>query len=173
MHFLRRIAQGINALNEYSGRVLAWLVLILTLLVVYDVGMRYLFRAGSVALQELEWHIFSLIFLLGAAYTYRHDAHVRLEILHDRLGERGRLWAQVLGDALFLLPFCVLIIYSSIPFVLSSYQMQEISPDPGGLGHRYLIKAMIPLGFALLALQGIANLIENIGRLRTAKGRSG
>lgn len=141
----------------------AWLVLAMMLLISYDVSMRYIFHSGSVALQELEWHLFALIFLMGAAYTFKHDEHVRVDVLYESrwMNDRRRAWVNLLGSAFFLLPFCVLIISSAFPFVQNAYVIGETSPDPGGLTHRYLIKAAIPAGFFLLMLQGIATMIRS------------
>jgi len=156
--FLHRIAAAIQSFSEWSGRLISWLVLALVVIISYDVAMRYLFQDGSVALQELEWHLFALIFLLAAAYTLKHDAHVRVDVFyHSRLmTDRRRAWVDLLGGLFFLLPFCLLLINGSIPFVSSSFAMLEGSPDPGGLPFRFLLKAAIPLGFLLLLLQGVA-----------------
>ena len=161
--FFIKTARYIDCFSEWSGRLIAWLVLILVLLISYDVTMRYAFQSGSTALQELEWHIFALIFLLGAAYTLKHDGHVRVDVLYQArwMSDKGRAWINILGVIFFLLPFCALIIYSSWPFVMNAYEIGEGSPDPGGLPHRYLLKAAIPLGFALVALQGVAMIIHN------------
>lgn len=158
-----RLADFIEALSEWSGRVTSWLVLGMMLLISYDVTMRYVFHSGSVALQELEWHLFAIVFLVGAAYTLKHDDHVRVDVLYQGrwMNDRRRAWVNLLGGLLFLLPFCLLVIIGSIPFVHNAYQIGETSPDPGGLGHRYLIKAAIPLGFMLLMLQGLAAIIRN------------
>ena len=153
------IADVLDHLSELVGKTVAWLVLLLVGIIVYDVSMRYLFLWGSVALQELEWHLFALIFLLAAAYTLKHDEHVRVDIFYSsrRLTDYHRAWIDFLGTLLFLTPFCVLIIYSSTPFVVNAFQFGEGSPDPGGLPYRFLLKLTIPVGFALLLLQGIAN----------------
>jgi|TARA_X000000368_G_scaffold183791_1_gene145160 TRAP-type mannitol/chloroaromatic compound transport system permease small subunit len=126
--------------------------------------MRYLFNSGSVAIQELEWHLFSIIFLFGSAYTLKHNEHVRLDILYNSklINERMRLWFDVLGTLIFLLPFCVLIIISAWPFVMQAYIHAEISPDPGGLPGRWLIKAAIPIGFFMLLIQGISELLKKV-----------
>ncbi len=160
---LNGLAGAIEALSEWSGRLIAWLVLAMTLIIVYDVGMRYLFQSGSILLQELQWHLFALIFLLGAAYTLKHDGHVRVDLFYRSryLSERARALVDLLGSALLLIPFCALIISGSIPFVESAYRFGESSPDPGGLPHRFLLKAAIPLGFALLMLQGVALMIRS------------
>lgn len=152
------VAALIEKISEGIGRLSAWLVVLMVLLVCYDVAMRYLFQAGSIALQELEWHLFALIFLLGGAYTLKHDEHVRVDILYQArwMNARRRALVDIFGCLFMLLPFCVLMIYSSLPFVLQSYGWGETSPDPGGLPYRWLLKAMIPFGFALLMLQGMA-----------------
>lgn len=144
--------------------MVAWLVLAMTLLIGYDVTMRYVFHSGSVALQELEWHLFAVVFLIGAAYTLKHDEHVRVDVIYHgrRMNDQRRAWVNLLGTALFLLPFCILVISSALPFVENSYQIGETSPDPGGLTHRYLLKAAIPVGFSLLMLQGIATIIRSL-----------
>lgn len=139
-----------------------WCVPLMVGVIVYDVGMRYLFQIGSVALQELEWHLFAILFLLGAAYTFKHDGHVRVDILYrsKNLSDRQRAFIDFFGGLLFLIPFCLLIIISSWPFVENSFSMLEGSPDPGGLPYRFILKACIPLGFALILLQGIANTLQ-------------
>ncbi len=144
-----RVAGVIECFSEWSGRI------------------TYLFQEGSVALQELEWHLFALIFLLGAAYTLKHDEHVRVDLIyHARwMSERRRAWIDLLGTLFFLLPFSVLIIYSAWPFVENAYTLNEHSPDPGGLPYRYLIKMMIPLCFVLLAIQGIAIIIRSAQKI--------
>ena len=146
----------------------AWLVLILVLLISYDVAMRYLFHSGSVALQELEWHIFAIIFLFGGAYTLKYDGHVRVDILYRSrfLSNRHRAWVDLIGTLVFLIPFCLLVISGSLPFVGNSFSMSEGSPDPGGLPYRYLLKAAIPVAFGLLLLQGVSLLITSINVIR-------
>jgi TRAP-type mannitol/chloroaromatic compound transport system permease small subunit len=161
---LDSFARAADAVAEWTGRLTAWLVLLLVLVIVWDVTMRYLFQSGSIMLQELEWHLFALIFLLGAAYTLRHDGHVRVDVLlrNARVGPRGRALVDLLGTLLFLVPFCLLVIIGSVPFVEASYSFGERSPDPGGLPYRFLLKAAIPLGFSLLLLQGLAMIARNL-----------
>lgn len=161
---LDRLARAMEAIAERTGRATAWLVLVLVLVIVWDVAMRYLFQSGSIMLQELEWHLFSLIFLLGAAYTLRHDGHVRVDVFlrNPRVGPRGRALVDLLGTLFFLLPFCLLVIVGSAPFVEASYSFGERSPDPGGLPYRFLLKAAIPLGFGLIVLQGLAQIARSL-----------
>ncbi|MDH5631442.1 MAG: TRAP transporter small permease subunit [Gammaproteobacteria bacterium] len=155
----------LGKINDAVGRVMAWLVLVLTVIVFYDVCMRFLFRAGSPALQELEWHLFALIFLLGAAATYKVQGHVRVEVLYQNLSPRTQTIINTLGDMFILLPVCVVIIKTSIPFVEAAWSYDESSPDPGGLSYRWLIKAAIPAGFFLLAFQAIVNIVSNLSML--------
>ncbi len=164
MRCLIKIVAGIDCFSEWTGRATAWLILSLVLLVSYDVAMRYLFQNGSIALQELEWHLFALIFLIGGAYTLKHDDHVRVDLLYSnrRFSDKHRAWVNLLGGLFLLIPFCILIIYTSWPFVMNSWAMSEVSSDPGGLAYRFLIKAAIPLGFVLLLIQGVAEIARNI-----------
>ncbi len=164
----RTIAGGIDRLNEAVGKAMGWLLLVMVVVVVYDVAMRFFFRQGSVALQELEWHLFALVFLLAAAYTLKHDDHVRVDIFYrgKTLTNRHRALIDLLGTLGMLLPFCLLVIYTSYPFVANAYVFAEGSPDPGGLPYRFLLKATIPLGFALLLLQGLVMVVRAIAVLR-------
>ncbi|MEZ5672861.1 MAG: TRAP transporter small permease subunit [Thiotrichaceae bacterium] len=169
---IKILIRSIDALNEWVGRSVSWLVLAIVLLVCYDITMRYLLSAGilsgfshnSGALQELQWHFFALIFLLGGAYTLKHDEHVRVDIVYQSswMNSRQRALVNFIGSSLFLIPFCLIIIYSSYPFVYDSYLHHETSPDAGGLTHRYLLKLAIPLGFSLLLLQGISQSLTNL-----------
>ncbi|RMH21717.1 MAG: TRAP transporter small permease subunit [Gammaproteobacteria bacterium] len=166
---MRHLIQGLAGLNEWVGRLMSLLLIFMVCLIGYDVAMRYLFQAGSVALQELEWHLFSLIFLLGAAYTFKHDAHVRVDVLYQsHFSKRTRQWINLGGHLLFLLPFCFLIIHSSLPFVYNAWQFHEASPDPGGLPYRFLLKATIPAGFTLLALHALADSLKIILKLKNS-----
>ncbi|HDY86225.1 MAG TPA: TRAP transporter small permease subunit, partial [Methylophaga sp.] len=130
----------------------------------YDVAMRYLFQQGSVALQELEWHLFALIFLLGSAYTLKHDEHVRVDIIYNSrvMSDKKRALVNIFGCLFMLLPFCILILSSSWPFVENAFYYHEGSPDPGGLPYRFLLKGSLLLGFGLLILQALADLARNI-----------
>ena len=159
-----KVCRWIEWFSEISGKWLSWLVPALVLLVSYDVIMRYFFQSGSIAIQELEWHLFSLIFLLGAAYTLKHDDHVRLDLVYRSrfMSDYRRAWINLVCSLLFLIPFCILIIKSSWPFVSQAYQFAEGSPDPGGLPYRWVLKAAIPLGFFLLIIQGIGESLRNL-----------
>ena len=161
---IEKVSGKIEWFSEISGRGLSWLVPALVLLVSYDVIMRYFFQSGSIAIQEMEWHLFSLIFLLGAAYTLKHDDHVRLDLVYRSrfMSDYRRAWINLVCSLLFLVPFCILIIKSSWPFVFQAYQFAEGSPDPGGLPYRWVLKAAIPLGFFLLIIQGIGESLKSL-----------
>lgn len=156
MNVLRTLSHWIDTLNEWVGRVVAWITLGLVLVVFADVIMRYLFRTSFVFVQELEWHLFAFIFLIGAGYTLRHDGHVRVDIIYQHLGPKAQAWVNVVGVLVFLIPGCLLVIITSWKFVLSAWSVLEGSPDPGGIPLRFLVKGCIPVGFSLLLLQGLS-----------------
>jgi len=157
----------IESITEWMGRAASWLVLVMVLLICYDVAMRYLFQQGSVALQELEWHLFALIFLLGSAYTLKHDEHVRVDILYQSrfVSDRQRALINIFGTLFLLFPFCMLILFTSWPFVENAFFYNEGSPDPGGLPYRFILKGSLLIAFSLLILQGLAGLLKNILKL--------
>ena len=164
LNLLRQLSDKLSQLSELTGKLVSWLVLAMVLLVSYDVTMRYFFLSGSIALQEMEWHLFSLIFLIGAAYTLKHDDHVRLDLIYKSkyMNDERRAWINLSGSFLLLIPFSILIITSAWRFVYQSYIHLEGSPDPGGLPYRWILKASIPLGFILLLLQGVSDIANNL-----------
>lgn len=162
MRMLQGIERNIGRLSGAAGRLAGWLCLAMILVVFYDVVMRYAFSAGSVAMQELEWHLFASMFLLGAAYTMREDGNVRVDIFYAKMTARKAALVNIAGTILFVFPMCLLIIYSSYDFVGYSYRIGEVSPDPGGLSYRFLIKAVLPVAFALVFLQGIGVILSNL-----------
>ena len=157
----------VDAIVEWVGRTASWLILSMVLLICYDVAMRYLFQQGSGALQELEWHLFALIFLLGSAYTLKHDQHVRVDIIYQSrfVSDKQRALINIFGTLFLLLPFCILVLITSWPFVENAFYYHEGSPDPGGLPHRFLLKGSLLLAFGLLILQGLAEILRNIIKL--------
>jgi len=172
MNLLKKIAQAIDRLNTWVGRGVAWVSLGLVLVIFVDVVMRYLFRKSFVFTQELEWHLFAFIFLIGAGYTLLNDGHVRVDIFYQRMSFKNRAWVNLIGVILFLFPGCIMIISTSLKFVLTSWSIMEGSPDPGGIPFRFIIKGTIPVGFTLLLLQGaslgIHSLLQIVG-LETEK----
>ncbi len=156
------IINYIDSVNEFIGKAISWFSFLLVILVTTDVVMRYGFNISFVALEEMQWHLYALIFLLGAGYTLRHNGHVRVDVIYQRLPKRVKAFINVIGTLLFLFPGCFLVIKTSLPFVYSSWIVNEGSADPGGLPARYLLKAAIPVAFVLLGIQGISMLLKNL-----------
>jgi TRAP-type mannitol/chloroaromatic compound transport system permease small subunit len=156
VNMLKGFCGVIDRSNEAVGRMVSWVSLLLVLVVFVDVVMRYLFKTSFVFTQELEWHLFAFIFLIGAGYTLLHDGHVRVDIIYQRLGTRGRAWVNLIGVIFFLIPGCYLVISTSWNFVGNSFSMLEGSPDPGGIPYRFIVKGTMTVGYALLLLQGIS-----------------
>lgn len=165
-----RIAHLIDRLNERIGRLVYWLTLFMVLVGSFNALVRYVDRFTGLGLSsntyiELQWYMYSLVFLLAAAYTLRHNAHVRVDVLFMQVGPRGRAWINLVGTLIFLLPFCVFVMWTSWPTVSNSWAVLEMSPDPGGLP-RYPIKTAIPIAFFLLFLQGISMAVKQVALLK-------
>ena len=172
-----RIAAGIDGFTDRIGRLAAWLVVIMTLIAALNAIGRYVGRflglnLSSNAYIELQWYLFSAVFLLGAGYTLKEGAHVRVDVLYGRFRERNRRWIDALGTALLLLPFSVFMLFVAWPPVRNSWRIRETSPDPGGLP-RYPIKAVLLIGFVLLIVQGVSELIKHAHALRASRTRNG
>ncbi len=165
------IAHRIDRFSERTGQVLYWLTLLMIVVGAYNAIVRYAGRFTGVNLSsntfiELQWYAFSFVFLLGAAYTLKHNAHVRVDVLYGQLSAKGQAWINVLGTVLFLFPFCLLMLWLSARMVTTgAWTFDEMSPDPGGLP-RFPVKVAIPIGFLLLLVQGIALLIKQVAILR-------
>jgi TRAP-type mannitol/chloroaromatic compound transport system permease small subunit len=149
-----------NSLYSLS-RLVSTSLLVLVGLILFDVINRYLFSNGSIALQELEWHIFDFIMLFSLYYTLKVDGHVRVDIIYNSLSSRLKKYLDIATYLLFIIPFSLLVIIKSYGFVEMSYLQNEISSDPGGLQYRFIVKSFIILGFSLLVVQSILN-IKNI-----------
>ena len=156
MNLLRAYVGLANRLNERIGVAVSWLTTVLVAVVCYDVFTRYLLKSSLVAVQELQWHLFAVIFLTGAAYTLKHGKHVRVDVFYNRFSEKTRAWVDFAGSLVFLIPFCLVAIWCSHTFVINAFMIGEGSPDPGGLPARFILKAIIPIGFFLLTIQGLA-----------------
>lgn len=162
MRFLKTIANWIDWLNLQVGKGVSWVTFLVVLVVFTDVVMRYAFNISFVFTQELEWHLFAFIFLMGAGYTLLKDGHVRVDIIYQRFGPKGQAWINLIGTLLFLFPGCFMVIATSLNFVYQSYAIFEGSPDPGGIPYRFILKACIPAGFVLLLLQGVSIFINSL-----------
>lgn len=165
MHSLLRISRAIDALNARIGRALYWLVLLMVLVSAGNAVFRYLFNLASNALLELQWYLFSAVFLLCAGYTLLEDEHIRIDVISSRLAPRTRAWIDVFGTLLFLLPVSMLILWLSWPVFVNAWTSDEISSNAGGL-IRWPARLLVPLGFFLLGLQGMSELVKRIAFLR-------
>jgi len=165
MRGLLRFARGVDRVNEGIGRSVKWLVLAATLIAAGNALLRYGFDLGSNAWLEAQWYLFALIVLLGAGYTLKHDGHVRVDLFYARGSPRTRAWIDLAGTLLFLLPLAGLLVWLSWGFFVESWRIGETSPDAGGLA-RWPLKLFLPLGFALLFLQGVAECIRRVAQLR-------
>lgn len=156
----------IDRLTEIVGEWTSWLSLVIVVLMATNVILRYLFSTGSVWAQELEWHLLVPLILFGMSYAQRYGEHVRVDIFYARYSERTKTLVDLLS-ALLAVALSVIVIWLSLHYVEQAYVIDEGSPDPGGIPHRYLIKGLIPVGFALLMLQSIANAIGCVEKLRS------
>ncbi|MGA0594725.1 TRAP transporter small permease subunit [Enterovirga sp. CN4-39] len=154
-HRLERWARGLDTIVEASGRIASWTGLALVLVMAANVIIRYVFRTGSVAMQELEWHLMAPLSLLCIAYAIKHEGHVQVDILYGRLPRRVQE-AIGLFSAIMAVALCIILVRLSWPYVMQSYRIGEGSPDPGGLPHRWILKALIPAAFVLLGIQSLA-----------------
>lgn len=159
----------IERLFNRFGDCLGWLSSVLFILllanVVYDVIMRYVFNDVSIAFQEMEWHLFSAVFLLGIPYALKAGGHVRVDLFYERLSHRAQAMIDLLGTLIFLLPFCLLVAWFGIDFAKESYALGETSGDPGGLPYRWVIKALIPLSFLFMAVSGIGLVLHSLNKI--------
>ena len=167
MAIIPNITYYLDNISKYSGVLAAFLVVVLSFLVAYDAGMRYLFSSGSIALQEVEWHLFDVIFLLGLTYALKHDKHVRVDIFFERYSKESRAIVQILSMLLLVMPFSLLFLSDSIDMLTQSYLQNEISSDPGGLTHRYIIKGVLVLSFILLIIQALSEVFKALQRLES------
>ncbi|MDD3993015.1 MAG: TRAP transporter small permease subunit [Desulfobacteraceae bacterium] len=163
---MKSFVRIMDQVSTYTGYAVSWMTLLMVLLTMYDVLMRYVFKAGSIWIQELEWHLFAANFMLAASWTLLRNGHVRVDLFYARFSPRTKAWVDLIGAIFFLFPFCTLIVYASIPFVSDSWAILEGSSDPGGLPARYILKSVIPLTFILLALQGLSETIKNVAAIR-------
>lgn len=147
------------------GEATSWVALVIVALMATNVLLRYLFRTGSVWSQELEWHLLVPLILFGMSYALRHGEHVRVDILYAKFPDRAKVVVDLVS-ALLAIAISVIVIWLSINYVQQSYVISEQSQDPGGLPYRFLLKALIPVGFALLLLQSIASALGSIEKLR-------
>ena len=164
---LRELARKIDAVQEPFGRAVSWLTTLMVAVVFTDVVMRYTLNRTYVFTQELEWYLFGIVYLLAAGYTMLHDEHVRVDIVYSKLSPKRRAWFDFVLLLVFFFPSCLMVVYTSWPFVRNSWSVWESSPDPGGIPARWALKSVIIIGFVILMIQGLSELIK---RFYVARG---
>ncbi len=161
-----RLSSAIDRLVGLIGEAFSWLWLVLLAVIIGNVILRYVFSQGMIELEELQWYLYAAAWLVGLSYTFIYDGHVRVDVVHDRLSLRGRMWLEFLGLTLLFLPFVVFVVYYAIPFVELSWRTGETSTSANGLPARWLIKGCLLFSFGLLFLVGLARLLRVLATLR-------
>lgn len=159
---LVKLERGFDKFADYIGTITSFAMVLMILNVTYDVIARYFFKTGSIAMQEMEWHLFSVIILLGMAYTLKEDGHVRVDLIYDRCTPKRKALINMIGVIAFILPIALLVGISSIDNAVEAFTSHEGSGDPGGLSNRWIVKALIPLSFLLLIITSIGFFIKNL-----------
>ncbi|MCK5516711.1 MAG: TRAP transporter small permease subunit [Desulfobulbaceae bacterium] len=166
---LIKLESFFDLLIGYVSKITSLLLLLMIFNVFYDVVMRYFFHNSSVGMQEMEWHLFSMVILYGVGVALKDDGHVRVDFLYEKYSVKAKAMVNISGTLLFLLPLALLVAFGSIEFVFDAYSVGEISEDPGGLTHRWIIKSMIPAAMVFLIFSAIGFVIKNINLYRGAK----
>ena len=164
MTLLIKLSQLIDWLNERVGKAAFWLVLVMTIICAANASYRFVFNDSSNGMLEIQWYLFAAVFLLCSPYTLQKNEHVRIDVLSGKLSSRGLAVIDIIGTLFFLLPMVITVLWLSLPLVAESYKIQEMSSNAGGL-IRWPVKILLPIGFTLLALQGISELIKRIAFL--------
>lgn len=156
----------IDRIIEFFGEVANWLWTVLMLVIVYQVVLRYAFAKGSIMLEEMQWHLYAVGFLLGLAVTEIRERHVRIDVLAELLPQRVRLWIEFVGLTCLLLTFVAVMLYYAVPFVIASFELHEQSAAPDGLPYRWVLKSFIITGFVLLGLAAVSRVSRVLAALR-------
>lgn len=164
--FSRRVDGLLRRLDGWLG----WIWLALLAVIVLNVVLRYAFGEGRIEFEEIQWHLYAIGMILGLATCYADDAHIRVDVFHEHLRPRLRAWIEFYGIVFLLLPFVVLVIAFGVPFVTESWSVGEVSQAPGGLPMRWAIKAVLPVGFALLLLAALARISRVFAYLFRVEG---
>lgn len=152
----------INRFSDFLGTVSAILFILMLVNVFIDVVMRYVFNDVSIGMQEMEWHLFAAMFMLGVPYTLKTGGHVRVDLIYEGRSDRTKAIIDIMGGFILLLPFCLLVGYYGIGFAQEAYELGETSGDPGGLPYRWIIKAVIPFAFFATAIAGLGLILKSI-----------
>lgn len=164
MQALLKLSKAVDWLNAQVGKYVIWLILASTVISALNAVVRKVFDVSSNAFLEIQWYLFAASFLLASAYTLLNGEHVKIDVLYGHLSKRRQIWIDVLGFTFFLLPFCSAVLWFSVPFFLKGFHSNEMSSNAGGL-IRWPVYMMLPLGFGLLWLQGMSELIKRIAFL--------
>jgi TRAP-type mannitol/chloroaromatic compound transport system permease small subunit len=164
LRLLLGVSRSIDRLNAQFGTVANWLVLLSCLISASNAASRYLFSESSNGWLEIQWYMFAGMVLLGGPFTLKMNEHVRVDLVYGMVSERTRIWIDIIGGFLFLLPICVILVYFTWPWFVEAWRLNEGSSNAGGL-IRWPVKLMLPVGFALMALQGISEIIKRIAAL--------
>ncbi len=163
---LKKLEIMFDNFSKVIGAITAFVLVLMIFNVFYDVIMRYFFNQGSIAMQELEWHLFSVVILLGMSYTLQQDGHVRVDVIYDNLSKRKQAMINIFGIILFIFPVAIIIGYDAIAPVIEAYNSNEQSGDPGGLTNRWIVKSLIPTCFVFLIISATGYLIRQINILK-------
>ena len=163
---LSNLERWINKISDLCGILASTLFILMLFNVFYDVIARYWFNQVSIGMQEMEWHLFAAMFLLAIPYAIRTDGNVRVDLIYEALGVRGKALINLFGSLILLIPFVLLVAWFGIDFSYQAFDLGEGSGDPGGLPYRWIIKAMIPLSFFLMALAGLSVVIRSLKELK-------
>jgi len=153
-------SRAIDRFVDRIGSLTSWLWVVVMIVILVSVVSRYAFGKGSIMLEEIQWHLYGVAWLIGLSYTLVHDAHVRVDVLHERLGLKGQVWIEFLGILLLLMPFLLITVYYSVPYFLSSYGINERALAPDGLPARWVLKFFIPLSILLLSVAAVSRLLR-------------
>ena len=165
MNFLLRFSSAVDRVNERIGRAAAWLTLLAVVICTVNAIVRYAVNMSSNGWLEMQWYLNAAMFMLVAAYTLKKNAHVRIDVIAGKLTPRMQAWIDIVGGLLFLLPVSLIIAWYSWPALMNSFQINEMSSDPGGL-IRWPVRLVIPVAFILLSLQGVSEIIKRIAFLK-------
>lgn len=165
MRLLLAFSSAVDRLNDWVGRIVYWAILVAVVISAGNASVRYLFHTSSNAWLEVQWYLFSVVFLLCAGYTLLRNEHIRIDVIVGRFSEKTLTWIDIIGTVFFLLPMSIIIMYLSWPALVDSFVRNEMSSDAGGL-IRWPVKLLIPVGFLLLVLQGLSELIKRIAFLQ-------
>jgi TRAP-type mannitol/chloroaromatic compound transport system permease small subunit len=166
---MNKVLTLLGKIIDGLGNFCSVLMLLMVVNVFIDVIMRYFFNDVSIAMQELEWHLFGAMFMFGLAYTLKEDAHVRVDIVYDRMSTAKKAWVNILGSLFLALPITLFILYFSIDYTFDAFEMGEGSPDPGGLPYRWVVRSVIPVSSVFLVLSIVYVILNNIQTLRAGE----